>query len=180
MSPSLEGIAALAAEIGTQITALEFLLRAIFYVIGLFLVVRSLVQAARRSSQGPQSGSWASPIAGFVTGAAFLSFPTTLSVLVASVFGAPEIASPQSIFSYDQGTLDSLDGTVAVPVISVIVALIQLIGFIAVARGLLMLNRAAASEPGAFLGPGLTFVSAGVLAANFPIFFGAVADLLIG
>ena len=177
--PNLRQMTEIFGGLESAVGALELLLRAIFFLIGIYLVLRALLQAARRSDLGAQAGSWAGPIICFATGVALLAFPATLAVLVASVFGAPTIASPQSIFSHDRGLLDSFEGSQATSLISLIVAFIQLIGFIAVGRGLLMLNRATTPGGPPLIGPGITFLVAGVLAANFPIFFGALAAIFV-
>jgi hypothetical protein len=60
-----------------------------------------------------------------------------------------------------------------------ITLIVQFVGVIAIARGLYLLNMSAQSAQGPkTFGPGLTFVIAGAMATNFPIFVGVMENLI--
>ncbi len=168
------------SNVAAATVALESLLRAIFFLMGLALVVQSLRVAARRSELGPQSGTWIKPVMGFVTGIAFLGFSSTLSVILGTLFGAGEVVAAEDIFAYGRLLLDPLDASGSREAVAAIVLIIQFIGFLAVARGLLFLNYAASPGGPSTLGPGFTFLVAGALAVNFPVFARALASLANG
>ena len=155
----------------------ESLLFAVCYIIGAILVVQALRLAARRSENGPQSGSWLEPVTCFISGVALLAFPTTTNIIVSTLFNTDRISSPQSMLSY-KGT-DSVSEFLAgtSQLVIPIVRLVQFIGLIAIARGVLILNMASSTGRGATIGPGLTFLVAGGLAVNFPDFWKLLTNL---
>ena len=161
----------------SHVPRFEGLLRAIVFLLGAVLVIQSLRQAARRAEFGPQAASWSKTAAGFFAGVALLAFPHTVSALVGTLFGGNDLDSASSVFSYGGGMLQPLAGSQKA--VESIVLIIRLIGFIAIARGLLFLNSAASPGGPKTFGPGFTFVIAGALAVNFPAFFGIMADLFV-
>ncbi len=164
-------------QLASHVPRFEGLLRAIVFLIGATLVIQSLRLAVRRAEFGPQAASWSKTVAGFFAGAALLAFPHTVSALVGTLFGANDLHSASSIFSYGGGMLQPLAGSQKA--VEAIVLIIQLIGFIAIARGLLFLNSAASAGGPRTFGPGFTFVIAGALAVNFPAFFGIMTELFV-
>ena len=171
---------ALLANIVAYLGPLEGLLRAVLFLVGMVLVIQALRLAGRRSEFGAQAGSWATPMASFLTGAALLAFPSTIAVAVGSLFGSSSIEAPEAIFSYGGPLLDPFDGPGFRASIGAIVMIIQFVGLLAVARGLLFLNQAATPGGPRTLGPGFTFLVAGALAVNFPAFFGLLATAFDG
>ena len=161
------------------VSAFEGLLRAVLYVMGIAMIILSLRLAARRSESGAQAAPSGRIVSGFLTGTALLAFPATVSVLLSSLFGTGNSANPETIFALDGGLLDPLSAPVARSSVSALVMIIQFVGFIAIARGLLLLNLAARPDGPRTLGPGFTFLIAGALAVNFPVFFGFVSSLFI-
>ena len=159
--------------------ALEGLLRAVVYVLGILLVIRSLHLALRRTEFGAQATSSARVIVTFVTGALLLAFPATVSTLGLTLFGTTATPGPEAIFAYGNGMLDPLATGPTRHATGAFVLIIQLVGFIAIARGLLFLNLAASPGGPQSFGPGLTFLIAGALAVNFPLFFGMIAGLFV-
>ena len=155
----------------------ELLLRGVFYVIGVLLIVQSLRLAVARSERGSLHMSWARPIMSFLCGTALLAFPSTTTVLVETFFGLGRIADPQDIFSYHHPLTTPVDTEPTRQFIVVLVRIIQFVGFIAIARGILHFN-AAAQTGSATIGSGITFVVAGVLAVNFPRFWELLVNLL--
>ena len=157
--------------------ALEGLLRAILYMLGILLVIRSLHLALRRTEFGAQATTSTRVVITFVTGVLLLAFPATVSTLGFTLFGTTATPGPEAIFAYGNGMLDPLATGPNRHAAGAFVLIIQLVGFIAIARGLLFLNLAASPGGPQSFGPGLTFLIAGTLAVNFPLFFGIIADL---
>jgi hypothetical protein len=136
---------------------------------------------ARRSEMGPNGGSWWSPAATIAIASIFAAIPAFWQSLTVTFFGAGMgVPSAEAIFSYAPATLGLFEaGSPGRELISGIVAIVQFIGLIAVVRGLFLLNRAAQGGNGQpVFGPGITFVIAGVMAINFPLFVGTI-ELLI-
>ena len=117
---------------------------------------------------------------GFLTGIAFLGFSSTLSVLLGTLFGSGEVVAAEEVFAYGGLLLDPLAASGSREAVAGIVLIIQFIGILAVARGLLIMNQAATPGGQRVLGPGFTFLVAGALAVNFPVFAGALAKLFTG
>ena len=164
-------------NLAAALPALEGLLRAVLYVLGILLVIRSLHLALRRTEFGAQATSSARVIVTFVTGTLLLAFPATVSTLGLTLFGTTATPGPEAIFAYGNGMLDPLANGPSRKAAGAFVLIIQLVGFIAIARGLLFLNLAASPGGPQSFGPGLTFLIAGALAVNFPQFFGMIAGL---
>ena len=164
-------------NLAAALPALEGLLRAVLYVLGILLVIRSLHLALRRTEFGAQATSSARVIVTFVTGALLLAFPATVSTLGLTLFGTTATLGPEAIFAYGNGMLDPLANGPSRQAAGTFVLIIQLVGFIAIARGLLFLNLAASPGAPQSFGPGLTFLIAGALAVNFPLFFGMITNL---
>ncbi len=169
-------ILAIFETIASYLVHFELLLRGIFYLIGVLLIVQSLRLAVARSEQGSLHMSWVRPVTSFLCGTALLAFPATTSVLVESLFGLGRIADPQDIFSYQHPLTTPIDSEPARNFVIVVVRIIQFVGFIAIARGILHFNAAAQQGSGT-IGSGITFVVAGVLAVNFPRFWELLVNL---
>lgn len=166
-------------HLAEYVGSFESLLRSIVFVIGIVLVIQSLRLSVRRIETGAHSVSTAKVLMSFFVGSAMLAFPQTVSTLLATVFGSSKLSNPSEIFSYSRGLLEPIEGSKQA--IEAIVLLIQLIGFIAIVRGLLFLNGSASPNAASkSLGPGITFIIAGALAVNFPAFFGMMTQLVVG
>ena len=170
---------AIITNLAAALPALEGLLRAVLYVLGILLVIRSLHLALRRTEFGAQATSSARVVMTFVTGAMLLAFPATVSTLGLTLFGTTTTPGPEAIFAYGKGMLDPLATGPTRHATGAFVLIIQLVGLIAIARGLLFLNLAASPGGPQSFGPGLTFLVAGSLAVNFPLFFGMIAGLFV-
>lgn len=167
---------AFAVRLADTLGEFEELLRALFFIIGVLLVIQALRLSVRRVELGPQAVPTGRILTGFIIGTGMIAFPQTISALLGTVFGTNRLNNPSSIFAYGGELLEPFNGSRQT--IEAIVRLIQFIGFIAVARGLLFLNAASTPNGPRSLGPGITFMVAGVLAVNFPSFFGALTRLI--
>lgn len=161
------------------LTDFERLFMVICFVLGVIFAIKGLMAAAKRQEMGPGQGSWAGPMMMFLTGAMFVAMPGLVNSLSQTFFALDTPAEADSIFSYAPATIGIMDGAEARTIIVGITAIVQFIGLIAIARGLYLLNMSAQSAQGPkTFGPGLTFLIAGALATNFPIFVGVMEDLI--
>jgi hypothetical protein len=161
------------------------LLYILSFLIGGIMVMVALRNAARRNEAGPNGGSWAAPFWTFTIGVLFVALPGLVSSVTLSIFGVSfeDIKpDPQSIFEYAPATVGLFDeDSPGRAMITGLVAVVQFIGLIAVMRGLRLLNESAQGGGGGgskTFGPGFTFVIAGVLAVNFPLFVGVMERLI--
>lgn len=151
----------------------------IFFVMGVIFAIKGLMAAAKRQEMGPGQGSWAGPMVTFTTGVLFVAFPGLMNSLSQTFFALSTPSSADSIFSYADATIGILDGAEAQGLIVGITLIVQFVGMIGIARGLYLLNQSAQGSQGPkTFGPGLTFVIAGAMATNFPIFVGVMDDLI--
>jgi hypothetical protein len=159
------------------------LLYILSFLIGGIMVMVALRNAAKRHESGPNGGSWGAPMATFAIGVLFVALPGLVSSVTLSVFGVSFDSGkpdPQSIFRLAPVTVGLFDEeSPGRTMIAGIVAVVQFIGLIAVMRGLKLLNASAQGGNGPpTFGPGFTFVVAGVLAVNFPLFVGVMERLI--
>jgi hypothetical protein len=151
----------------------------IFFVIGVAFAIKGLMAAAKRQEMGAGQGSWGAPLMMFTTGVLFVAFPGLMNTLSLTFFSLATPPSAESIFSYSPATIGILNGAEARSLIVGITLIVQFVGVIAIARGLYLLNMSAQSAQGPkTFGPGLTFVIAGAMATNFPIFVGVMENLI--
>lgn len=152
---------------------------AICFLIGFVMAMSALKMAQKRHEMGAGQGSWSAPITTFIIAALFISLPSLLNVLNVSMFGVTQTQA-SSIFAHADSTLGALQGNeTARELITGLVMVIQFMGIIAVARGLYLLNQSAQGGGGPkTFGPGFTFVIAGAMATNFPIFVGVMESLI--
>ena len=142
-------------------------------------MIKSFLGAARRSELGIQSGSWTSPIVGFFIGVSFLAFPAAVSVGLATLFGSSAVSDPSAIFAYGDGFLQLSNSQFTQQAVESFALVAQLLGYIAFARGLYLLNAATSHGAGRTFGPGATFLVAGIAAVNFPDLFKLVSVLIL-
>ncbi len=172
MSEPVSIVVQLAAFIGD----FESLLRSIVFLIGLILILHALRLAGRRFDIGGSSVPMAKIFMSFCVGAALMAFPQWVAILLSTFFGSNRVSDSSDLLAYGGNTVTSIQDSGQA--IEAIVSFIQLIGFIAIARGLLFLNDAVSPNGGSRLwGPGITFIVSGTLAVNFPTFFSMMANM---
>jgi hypothetical protein len=134
-------------------------------MLGLMSVGLSMIHqvSAGRRGQGPLPAT----IAGIIFGSLMLSLSTVVNIVSVSFFGS--VADPQIISSYTPITGDNT--RIA---IQALVAMINVIGWIAVARGLWRWRVGPKYDQPGWFGTGLTLVLAGSIATNLYVF----ADVL--
>ena len=158
-------------------------LYAICFVLGVIFVMGGLGRLARQAEMGstraPVSfGGYWGPLYHLITGVLFISMPALIVTLNATIFGVG-IQSADRIFEYAPATVGLFTpGSPAREMLTGIIMIIQFLGFVAIMRGVYLLNRAAQGDSGPTFGPGVTFMVAGIMAMNFPVFVGAVEQLV--
>jgi hypothetical protein len=171
------------ANVVSYLIPFQQLFGVVCFIIAIVMMMSALKQAARVSEQrnsqmmGQQAG-WSGPAVTFLIATGFAAMPGLLNTLSHTFFQAG-IEDASSIFSHAPTTIGILDGGAATTLVVGIVRIIQFIGMIAIARGLLLLNQSTqgAGGPKTF-GPSLTFVVAGAMATNFPLFMGAIEAII--
>lgn len=154
------------------------LVSVVCFLIGFVMTITALKMAQKRQEQGPGQGGWNAPIATFIVAGLFLALPTLVDVMNVSIFGVKS-ESASSIFAHADTTVGAIKGDAGREMIEGLVLIIQFMGLIAVGRGLYLLNQSAQGGQGPkTFGPGLTFVIAGVVATNFPLFAGVMQSLI--
>lgn len=142
--------------------------RAIFLlagVVGIFAVIGSLLHQVSNGRRG--QGPLPTTIAGLACGSLLLSLPTVINIVSVSFFGS--VSDPKIIDSY---TPVSGDNTRIA--IQTLVAMINVIGWIAAARGIWRWRVGPKYDQPGWFGSGLTFILAGSIATNLYVF----ADVL--
>lgn len=161
----------------------SILLYAICFLLGIFFVISGLGKLARQAEMGSSrspatmGGYWA-PFYQMITGVLFIAMPAVIVTLNSTIFGVG-IQSADKIFQYAPATVGLFEpGSPSRQMLVSIVMIIQFLGFVAIVRGIYMLNAAAQGANGSTLGPGVTFLISGVAAMNFPVFIGVIEKLL--
>jgi len=161
------------------LTQFEAFFGVLCFLLGVIFGIKGLMAAAKRQEMGPGQGSWVGPLMMFLTGVIFIALPGLVDSLSQTIFALQTPVEADSIFAYAPATIGIMDGAEARTLIIGITAIVQFIGLIAIARGLYLLNLSAQSAQGPkTFGPGLTFVIAGALATNFPVFVGVMESLI--
>lgn len=131
------------------------------YVMGLWFIFASILALKKigQSSMHQQQAGMAGPIVKLVVGLLLLYLPTTVDIGVATIWG---YGASDSLMSYTVSEADPFG-----PAKEGAIAIVRIIGYVSVVRGLIILSRAGAqgTQPGTF-GKGLMHVIGGVLAIN--------------
>lgn len=134
-------------------------------MLGVMSVAFSMIHqvSAGRRGQGPLPAT----IAGVIFGSLLLSLSTVVNIVSVSFFGS--VADPQIISSYSPVTGDNT--RIA---LQAIIAIVNVIGWVAAARGIWRWRVGPKYDQPGWFGSGLTFVLAGAIATNMYVF----ADVL--
>ncbi|MEP3668625.1 MAG: hypothetical protein ABJN42_18025 [Roseibium sp.] len=170
-------------NLSSYVGPLSIFLFVLSFVIGVGLAIAALKGAAKRSEMGPSAGTWSTPMWTFIIAICFLALPGFILSISISFFGAEgtgSLTNPQSIFEHAPETVGLFDeDSPGRDMITAIVTVVMLVGLIAVMRGLFLLNESAKGQGPKTFGPGMTFVIAGVMGLNFPIFVGVMETMLV-
>jgi len=134
-------------------------------MVGVFSVGFGLIGQYKNGRRG--EGVLSSTVASICVGSFLLSLPTVVGIFSTTLFDTA--ADPRLIDSYAQTSGDNV--RVA---IQALVAVINVIGWFAAARGLWRWKIGPSSNQPGWFGSGLTFVIAGTIATNLYVF----ADML--
>ena len=145
---------------------------------GMVAIIVGVRAAARRSEQGPGSDGWAGAVASILVGVCLMALPTLLDVLSQSVVGSTWSSVGVEIFATAPELLSVFEAEVSRTAIIGILRFVQLLGVVAVFRGLLLLNRSVQPGQQPTVGAGLTYVCGGVLALNIGPVLGMLNELV--
>ncbi len=161
---------------GGNVSGVAYTLLSVFcYIVGILIMFQSLVRLSRASqfSGGfsPTQSLYAGPLVGFLIAGALIGLPDTWLAINSTIFDAD---AQDSILAYDGVAFSTLTvGNFTLPAdatfdafMLVIILIIQLIGWIAFVRGLLMIKRAAEGSGQASYGTAITHIFGGILSAN--------------
>jgi intracellular multiplication protein IcmC len=171
LGTDLFGADAVAGTSGGLVGPAFFVLSVICYILGLVIMFQSLVRLSRASqfSGGfsPTQSLYAGPLVGFIIAGALIGLPDTWRAFNETIFTG---TGATNILAYDGVAFASVVG-VPIPsnfdlFMTVLVLIVQFIGWIAFVRGLLMIKRAAEGSGQASYGTAITHIFGGVLAAN--------------
>lgn len=150
----------------------------ICFIIGGVLILRGLRHMAAKQYVRDTQNSYTGMVGYIVSGACMIGMPGFLEMLQLTLFGAGVDNDPSAIFAYAPESVGLFESDGAEQMIIAITVIIQFVGAIGVARGILLLNQSANGGQQTF-GPGLTFVIAGAMATNFPVFVGLMESLIV-
>lgn len=154
------------------------LVGAIAFLCGCTLVVLAIYRMAQRSNSVSSQRTYAGALANLLAGCFLIALPSTIGMLNTSLWGTPETASADSIFAYAPTLFEDHDSAARLLIVAM-VRIIQLLGVIAIFRGILLLNDHVQGQMGqSKLGAGLTFIISGGLAVNFSKFVGLIEGLV--
>ena len=167
-------------NIALLVMPFSVLIFAACFVIGVYMVMKGVWGASKSVEMGRYQRGADTPaphLMRMLVGIFFITLPAFIVTLNATIFGVG-IQSADQIFAYAPSTAGLLDpGSPARQIVIGITVIIQFLGVIAIIRGIGLLNKRA-SDQNVPLGPGLTFMIAGIAAVNFPVFMGAVERLI--
>ncbi len=165
LQDAAHGIVRIIAGLQEFLGPLEILIYVIAWLTGAAMMIIGISLAAQRADQGPGRGGWGGPVTCLVAGAALLALPTLLDTLTRSLFPQDEwSAVTVSIFATAPHLTQVFEEQVTQETIVAILQFVQLVGILAVFRGILLLN--AAVDRRATVGAGLTHLAGGALAIN--------------
>jgi hypothetical protein len=162
------------ANLSKEAPGILNLLEAICYVLGIFFTITALLQAAKagnpqaRMDHGKQAWVWS-----LAAAVLFMAFPTTVATLSTTLFGV-DAMTQDNPFSY-------LGNTVGTGKLAGLLPILQIIGIIAVMRGLIVWRNVGlygnGSRANATFSRGLVLLVSGVLLVNLKKTLGVVAGI---
>jgi intracellular multiplication protein IcmC len=159
------GAAQIVANLGDLADSLRGLIAVVCYILGIALVVAGLV-AARKTAEAPSQsrGGFGDALASLGVGCTLVALPSFVGMGLESLFGAAEPISTISSLAYAKFTDDvSAEGQRAAGALAVVV---NVVGLIAVVRGLLIIRASANGDGNSSYGSGITFLVSGLILVN--------------
>ena len=164
-------------SVAGHVGAFEYLLYGILMCMGLGMIVLAVKRAQARANDDPRVRSYVGPAMTGLFGCVLFAFPSTVAMLNLTLWGRPDVLPPDAIFAYAPSLFGPVD-TKAKELIKAIVIVVQFLGMIALVRSIMLFNEHAQGPGESRLGMGLTFLLAGTVATNFPLFAGVLEDLV--
>lgn len=150
------------ASLNSSMNAIWFMLVGMMYTLGIYFSVSAMMKLKKfgqRNAFMQVSASLIGPAATLLIGVMLMYFPTTLKVMLSSVYETPELQE----FSYNQST----QGSFWTSAILQLKQVIQVVGLIAFIRGWILLVRSTGeNSPPGTAGKGVMHVLGGLMAIN--------------
>ncbi len=173
----LQGILRVLSRLQIYVSQFELLVVGISLISGIIFMFIGLRRASLRAEMGPGQGSWASPISWLLSGIVLVALPRFLSVLSQSVFADPLQRDVGDILALAPDMVSFFQEDMSLQTIQGILRVVQLIGLIAVVRGIFILNSAIQPGSQAGIGAGITHLIGGILAYNVVLFMEVLNEL---
>jgi len=160
-------------NINTQLPYLYALISGGVYIFGIVIFIRGvskLREVAESSSGRAQRSSLTEPLAHMILGVALIYLPTSMDVMLATVYGTSAI-TPYSGYGPTGGSFNEMA--------QVIINIVQFVGFIAFVRGLILFHRLGTgqAQQGTF-NKGFTHLIGGIIAINVVQFINIIGNTL--
>jgi intracellular multiplication protein IcmC len=129
------------------------------YLAGFWFIISAIqklktLSSPNSASMGQQAGRGA--LVQLVIGALLLALPSFIQMVLFSLWGSGSIMNPTGLSN----------GTLPISVEKAIVGLMQLLGYISVVRGLMILNKVAHQQTQDTFGKGIIHIIGGILSIN--------------
>ncbi len=171
------GAARVLARLQVYVSQFELLVIGVALICGIVFMVIGLRRAALRAEMGPGQGSWAGPISWLLAGIVLIALPRFLTVLSQSVFADPLQREVGDILALAPDMVSFFQEDMSLQTIQGILRVVQLIGLIAVVRGIFILNSAVQPGTQAGIGAGITHLIGGIFAYNVVLFMEVLNEL---
>lgn len=141
----------------------------IFYLVGFFVVMGSIV-ALVKSSKGGHSGQggYSFSVVGIIIGSIIASLPTWLNTLSYTLFNQPSSSSLVDVGKF----AGSGNGPEVAAALAVFFGVVQLVGLYGSVKGLLLFRDS--FENREKRGPAFTHIIGGIIALNLPTFLSMI------
>ena len=166
----LQGLLVVIARLQQYVSQFELLVFGISLICGIVFLMIGLRRATLRAEMGPGQGSWAGSISWLLAGVVLIALPQFLAVLSQTVFASPVQHDVTNITALAPELVSFFQRDLSLQTIEGILRVVQLIGLIAVVRGIFILNSAFQPGSNAGMGAGITHLVGGIAAFNIVLF----------
>ena len=170
MNERLQGLLVVIARLQQYVSQFELLVFGISLICGIVFLMVGLRRAALRAELGAGQGSWAAPISWFLAGTILIALPQFLAVLSQTVFANPVQREVTDITALAPDLVSLFQRDMSLQTIEGILRVVQLVGLIAVVRGIFILNSSFQPGSSAGIGAGITHLIGGIAAFNIVLF----------
>lgn len=172
----MNGILTAIQNLAAVVPAFAGALSALAMISGLGFFILSLRNLAKLHNSNVRDTSVNLVVIQAVIGVCLLSLPSAVFLLQTALFGTDLNSNASSIFSYAPTTIGLFSSGQPRTIITSGVIIIQFLGLIAVIRGFFLLN-AYGKQAIKSIGSPITFLIAGAIALNYPVFIGYLESL---